>query len=69
MTPQAQQTYSNTEERMVFHGASIPLELKRPSQIRRVTMAEDIVIPPMVEIIGQAYICHSCGQLYGLAAG
>ena len=28
----------NTEERMVFHGASIPLELKRPSQIRRVTI-------------------------------
>ena len=46
----------NTEERMVFCGALIPLELKRPSQIRRVTIAEDIVIPPMAEIIGQAYI-------------
>ena len=46
----------NTKERMVFHGASIPLQLKRPSQIRRVTMAKDIVIPPMAEIIGQAYI-------------
>ena len=46
----------NTEERMVFHGVSIPLELKRPSQIRRVTMAEDTVVPPMAEIIGQAYI-------------
>ena len=46
----------NTKERKVFHWASIPLELKRPSQIRRVTMAEDIVIPPMAEIIGQAYI-------------
>ena len=49
----------NTEERMVFHGASIPLELKWPSQIRRVTMAEDIVVPPMAEIIGQAYIDRS----------
>ena len=49
----------NTKERMVFHGASIPLELKRPSQIRRVTMAEDIVIPPMAEIVGQAYIDKS----------
>ena len=46
----------NTEERMVFHGASIPLELKQPSQIRRFTMAEDIVVPPMAQIIGQAYI-------------
>ena len=46
----------NTEERMVFHGALIPLELKRPSQIRRFTMAKDIFIPPMAEIIGQAYI-------------
>ena len=46
----------NTEERMVFRGASIPLELKWPSQIRRVTMAKDIVVPPMAEIIGQAYI-------------
>ena len=46
----------NTEQRMVFHGASISLELKLPSQIRRVTMAEDIVVPPMAEIIGQAYI-------------
>ena len=46
----------NIKERMVFRRASIPLELKRPSQIRRVTMAEDIVIPPMAEIIGQAYI-------------
>ena len=49
----------NTEERMVFWGASIPLELKRPSQIRRVTMAEDIVVAPMAEIIGQAYIDRS----------
>ena len=46
----------NTEERMVFRGVSIPLELKRPSQIRRVTMAEDTVVPPMGEIKGQAYI-------------
>ena len=46
----------NTEERMVFCGVSIPLELKWPSQIRRVTMAEDTVVPPMAEIIGQAYI-------------
>ena len=46
----------NTEERMVFHGVSIPLELKQPSQIRRVTMAEDTVVPPMAEIIVQAYI-------------
>ena len=46
----------NTEERMVFHGVSIPLELKWPSHIRRVTMAEDTVVPPMAEIIGQAYI-------------
>ena len=46
----------NTKERMVFHGVSIPLELKWPSQIRRVTMAEDTVVPPMAEIIGQAYI-------------
>ena len=46
----------NTEQRMVFRGASILLELKLPSQIRRVTMAEDIVIPPMAVIIGQAYI-------------
>ena len=49
----------NTEERMVFRGASIPLELRRSSQIRRVTMAEDIVVPPMAEIIGQAYIDRS----------
>ena len=49
----------NTEERMVFRGVSIPLELKRPSQIRRVTMAEDTVVPPMAEVIGQAYIDRS----------
>ena len=46
----------NTVERMVFRGVSIPLELKWPSQIRRVTMAEDTVVPLMAEIIGQAYI-------------
>ena len=46
----------NTKERMVFRGVSIPLELKQPSQIRRVTMAEDTVVPPMAEILGQAYI-------------
>ena len=42
----------DTEERMVFRGVSIPLELKWPSQIRRVTMSEDTVVPPMAEIIG-----------------
>ena len=54
--PSGRSDILNTEERMVFRGVSIPLELKRPSQIRRVTMAEDTVVPPMAEIIGQAYI-------------
>ena len=40
----------------VLFGDDLLLELKRPSQIRRVTMAEDTVVPPMTEIIGQAYI-------------
>ena len=35
----------------MFRGVSIPLELKWPSQIRRVTMAEDTVVPPMADSI------------------
>ena len=45
-----------SEERMVFHGVSIPLKLVKPPTIRRATVAESVEVPPMEEVIVDAYL-------------
>ena len=45
-----------SEERMVFHGVSIPLKLVKPPIIRRVTVADFFEVPLMEEIIIYAYV-------------
>ena len=45
-----------SEERIVFHGVSIPLKLVKPPTIRRATVAESVEVPPMEEIIVDAYL-------------
>ena len=45
-----------SEERMVFHGVSIPLKLVKPPTIRRATIADSVEVPPMEEVIVDAYL-------------
>ena len=45
-----------SEERMVFWGVSIPLKLVKPPTIRRATIAESVEVPPMEEVIVDAYL-------------
>ena len=45
-----------SEERMIFHGVSIPLKLAKPPTIRRVTEADCFEVPPMEEAIVDAYL-------------
>ena len=45
-----------SEERMIFHGVSIPLTLVKPPTIRRVTVADCFEVPPMEEVIVDASI-------------
>ena len=45
-----------SEERMVFWGISIPLKLVKPPTIRRATIAESVEVPPMEEVIVNAYL-------------
>ena len=45
-----------SEERMVFQGVSITLKLVKPPTIRRATIAESVEIPPMEEVIVDAYL-------------
>ena len=45
-----------SEERMVFHGVSIPLKLVKPSTIRRAAVAESVEVPPMEEVIVDTYL-------------
>ena len=45
-----------SEERMVFHGVSIPLKLVKPPTTRRATVAESVEVPPMEEVIVDAYL-------------
>ena len=45
-----------SEGRMVFCGVSIPLKLVKPPTIRRTTVAESIEVPPMEEVIVDAYL-------------
>ena len=44
------------EERMVFHGVSIPLKLIKLPTIRRATVTESVEVPPMEEVIVDAYL-------------
>ena len=48
-----------SEERMVFCGVSIPLKLVKPPTIRRATVAESVEVPPMEEVIVDAYVMTS----------
>ena len=41
---------------MVFHGVSIPLKLVKPPTTRRATIAESVEVPPMEEVIVDAYL-------------
>ena len=45
-----------SEERMIIHGVSIPLKLVKPPTIRKVTVANSFEVPPMEEIIVDAYV-------------
>ena len=45
-----------SEERMIFHVVSIPLKLVKPPIIRRVTITDCFEVPPMGEIIVDAYV-------------
>ena len=45
-----------SEERMVFCGVSIPLKLVKPPTIRRATVTESVEVPPMEEVIVDAYL-------------
>ena len=45
-----------SEERMVFHGVSILLKLVKPPTIRRATVVESVEVPPMEEVIVDAYL-------------
>ena len=45
-----------SEERMIFHGVSIPLKLVKPPIIRRVTVADCFEVPPIEEVIVDAYV-------------
>ena len=45
-----------SEERMVFHGVCIPLKLVKPPTTRRATVAESVEVPPMEEVIVDAYL-------------
>ena len=45
-----------SEERIVFHGVSIPLKLVKPSTIRRATVAKSVEAPSMEEVIVDAYL-------------
>ena len=45
----------HSEERMIFHGVSIPLKLVKPPTIRRVTVADCLEVLPMEEVIVDAY--------------
>ena len=45
-----------SEERMVCHGVSIPLKLVKPPTIGRATVAESVEVPPMEEVIVDAYL-------------
>ena len=45
-----------SEERMIFHGVSIPLTLVKPPTIRRATAADCFEVSPMEEVIVDAYV-------------
>ena len=45
-----------SEERMISHGVSIPLKLVKPPIIRRVPVADCFKVPPMKEVIINAYV-------------
>ena len=45
-----------SEERMIFHGVSIPLKLIEPSIIRRIRVAVCFEVPPMEEVIVDAFV-------------
>ena len=45
-----------SEDRMVFCGVSICLKLVKPPTIRKATVAESVEVPPMEEVIVDAYL-------------
>ena len=45
-----------SEEKMMFRGASLPLKLVRTSVVRHVITAESAKVPPMEEVIVYAYV-------------
>ena len=44
------------EEKMMFKGVSIPLKTVLPSVVRQVTVAKDVMVPSMEEVIVNAYV-------------
>ena len=45
-----------SEEKMVFRGVSIPLIMVRPLVVRCVTVAEDVEVPAMQEVIVDGFV-------------
>ena len=45
-----------SEEKMVFRGVSIPLMMVSPSVVRHVTVAEDVEVPAMQEVIVDVFV-------------
>ena len=56
MTHQVWLILANLRSRTVFCGVSIPLKLVKPPTIRRATVAESVEVPPMEEVIVDAYL-------------
>ena len=51
-----------SEDKMMFRGANIPLKMARPSIVRCVTTAESVEVPPMEEVIVDAYMDRHANQ-------
>ena len=45
-----------SEENIIFRGASILLKMVRSSVVRHVTVAKSVKVPPMEEVIVDAYV-------------
>ena len=45
-----------SEEKMIFKGVPIPLKMVWPSVVRCVGVAENVEVPPMEEVIVDAYV-------------
>ena len=45
-----------SEEKLMFRGATIALKMVRPSIVMQVTVVDSVKVPPMEEVIVDAYV-------------